>query len=458
MEKLKIQYFDPKDLIPYANNHKLHSEDQINRLAGIMAEFGVDQPLVVDKHMVLIKGHGRREAAIKIGLKSVPVVVADHLDEYQVKAARIADNKITSNEYNYDALRFDIGTLSMHDFNLNLTGLDSLEIIDLKLDNLDLNSENFDLINREIEGQEKKDVKMDPYADGGISGNLVANFIVPPFSVFDTKQGYWKQRKEMWLKKTGNLSASKENVLGDSESIISSINDGSSNFDPVLAEIMYKWFCIPNGKILDPFGGEQTKGVVAGCLDMSYSAVEFRKEQVEINKKACSKYKNITYVCGDSNNISNLLPLIGYDFCFTSPPYYDLEIYSKEDMSALGSYEEFMKQYENIFKQCYNMLNENSFLAVKIGEIRDKKTGAFRNFVGDNISVFLSLGFIYYNEFVLISPAGTAQLRAAKMMNGSRKNVKLHQNVLVFYKGDINKIKDKFKDIVPTAGLIYEQD
>ena len=56
---------------------------------------------------------------------------------------------------------------------------------------------------------------------------------------------------------------------------------GTSLFDPVLAEIIMRWFCKPHGKIIDPFGGEQTKGVVAGTLGYDYQAVEIRKEQVK---------------------------------------------------------------------------------------------------------------------------------------------------------------------------------
>ena len=71
-------------------------------------------------------------------------------------------------------------------------------------------------------------------------------------------------------------------------------------------------------------------------------------------------------------------------------------------MSALGTYEEFMSQYENIFRQCVDKMKDGSFLVVKIGEVRNKKNGEYRNFVGDNISTFLRLGLHYYNELILI--------------------------------------------------------
>jgi len=128
MNKLNIQYIDPKNIIPYVNNHKIHSDEQILRLASSIQEYGFDQPIVVDKNMVIIKGHGRREAAIRLNLKSIPVIVNEVLDEYQVKAARIADNKTSSNEYNLDALKFDIGTLNMQEYNLASLGIQPFEL------------------------------------------------------------------------------------------------------------------------------------------------------------------------------------------------------------------------------------------------------------------------------------------------------------------------------------------
>lgn len=153
------------------------------------------------------------------------------------------------------------------------------------------------------------------------------------------------------------------------------------------------------------------------------------------------------YFCGDSNNISSIIKERGFDLVFTSPPYYDLEIYSKDDMSALGTYEEFMSQYKNIFKQCYDMMSEDGFLVVKIGEIRNKRTGEYRNFVGDNISIFKEIGFKYYNEIILVTQVGTVARTVTRAFNTSRKIGKVHQNVLVFYKGNLKNIKNKYKEL-----------
>ena len=304
--------------------------------------------------------------------------------------------------------------------------------------------------------KEEKDKEMQVNLFGEkvkFSKNLVLSdyFVVPPFSLLDTRQGYWINRRNKWLKFTGNLEESRENTLfgggNQKESFVGDkmINIGStSHFDPVLAEIIFKWFNYPNGKILDPFGGEQTKGVVAGVLGYDYVGVEYRQEQVDVNNKACEQYGNVHYVCGDSADLDLLVPEKDFDLVFTSPPYYDLEIYSAKDSSAMQSYEEFMQFYKKVFHHCYDKLKQNRFLVLKLAEIRNKKTGEYRNFIGDNIRIMQEIGFKYYNEIILINAVGTVHLRSKKIFQGSRKVGKVHQNILVFYKGNTQGINQVF--------------
>lgn len=354
----------------------------------------------------------------------MPCLVAEDLTPEQVKAFRLADNKVSElAEWDIEKLETELAELAEIGFEMDDFGFNEM-LIDSKYTGFD-----------QEEPQQGK-------------GSLVDKFIVPPFSVFDTRQGYWANRKRLWLEKTGNLSETRDSEFGKiggnkNDNMMSLINDGTSNFDPVLAEIMCKWFCVEGGKILDPFGGEQTKGVVAGELGFKYKGVEIRQEQVDLNRSKTEKFSDVKYICGDSNDISKLIKERDFDFCFTSPPYYDLEIYSKDDMSALGTYEEFMKFYKNIFAQCFEMLKPDSFLAIKVGEIRNKKTSEYRAFVADNVKLFQELGFYFYNDIVLVTPVGTAQLRASQSM-ATRKICKTHQNILVFYKGNLKNIKEKF--------------
>lgn len=416
---MQIIEIEVDKLIPYVNNPRFNDE-AVDGVAASIKEFGFKVPIVVDKDNVIVAGHTRLRAAKKLELEKVPCIIADDLSEQQIKAFRLADNKVS-----------EFATWDLEKLEIELAGITDFEMLDFGF----ATSESEDLSYNDYETEEKN--------------SLNDKFGVPPFSVLDTRQGYWRDRKKMWLEKTGDLSETRDGefgTIGGNNNMLTQINGGTSNFDPVLAELMYSWFCPKGGKILGPFGGEQTKGVVAGELGYKYQAVEFRQEQVDLNTAKTEQYAGVRYTCGDSNDISKLIKDRNFDMCFTSPPYYDLEVYSAEDMSALGTYEEFMQQYENIFQQCYDMLADNSFLVIKICEIRDKKTGEYRSFVADNIDMFRKIGFKYYNEIILLNAVGTVRLRVNKSMK-NRKIGKIHQNVLVFYKGDLKAIPDRFEEI-----------
>lgn len=129
MKKFEIEWRDPKSLTPYHRNNKTHPTQQIDKLAGTIAEFDFDQPIVVDGKGVIIKGHGRREAALRLGLKQVPIIVRADLTPAQVKAARLADNRIAEEgKTDYEAIALEIEDLAELDFDLDLTGFDPAEI------------------------------------------------------------------------------------------------------------------------------------------------------------------------------------------------------------------------------------------------------------------------------------------------------------------------------------------
>jgi ParB-like chromosome segregation protein Spo0J len=111
---------------PYPQNAKRHPDRQIELLAKQIA-YGFDQPIVVDKNLVIIKGHGRLLASQKLGLKSVPVIVRDDLTESQVKAARIADNKLAETDWDMDLLAQELESLQ-DDFILDDLGFNQEEL------------------------------------------------------------------------------------------------------------------------------------------------------------------------------------------------------------------------------------------------------------------------------------------------------------------------------------------
>ncbi len=127
MEKLEIVLKNPNDLTPWCNNSKIHSDEQVAKLADQIANFGFDQPIVVDRNNVIIKGHGRRLAALKIGLTAVPVIISE-LNETQAMAVRIADNKVAEAPWDPSLLKMDIETLKIRGFELGLTAIDPAQV------------------------------------------------------------------------------------------------------------------------------------------------------------------------------------------------------------------------------------------------------------------------------------------------------------------------------------------
>lgn len=122
MNKTKVTYMDVDSLIPYANNPRLN-DNAVDAVAASIKEFGFKVPIVVDGENVIINGHTRLKAAHKLGLKQVPVIVADDLTPEQVKAFRLADNK-TSELAEWDIDKLDIELDGIPDIDMDAFGFD----------------------------------------------------------------------------------------------------------------------------------------------------------------------------------------------------------------------------------------------------------------------------------------------------------------------------------------------
>lgn len=127
----KVQLIELDKILPYAGNPLKHSSAQVEKLAAMIHEYGWDQPIVVDGDGVIIKGHGRFAAAKKLGLKKAPVIVRDDLSPAQVKAARIADNRSRSIEWDDDLLTAELEQLEELNFDLDLTGFEDTELAEI---------------------------------------------------------------------------------------------------------------------------------------------------------------------------------------------------------------------------------------------------------------------------------------------------------------------------------------
>ena len=129
MTNLQVEHRSLDRLLPYARNARTHSDEQVAQIAASMAEFGLNNPCLVDEQGVLIAGHGRVLAARRLGLETVPVIVLSHLSDAQKKAFRIADNKLALNAgWNDELLRLEMEELQALDFDLDLTGFGGEEL------------------------------------------------------------------------------------------------------------------------------------------------------------------------------------------------------------------------------------------------------------------------------------------------------------------------------------------
>lgn len=331
---------------------------------------------------------------------------------------------------------------------------------------------------------------MDP--QGGLFGDepppppvtLADRFVVPPFSVLDARQGYWQERKRAWLglglesevgrtENALNLSDQCEDYRkrgGEYETTALSQRfapggggggawlggprtssserfgnttenkaQGTSIFDPVLCELAYRWFSPPRARVLDPFAGGSVRGIVAAILGRSYEGVELRTEQVHANREQAARITPLSgprWIEGDSVGLRSLVHG-AFDFVFSCPPYADLERYSDDprDLSTLD-YPRFLTAYRWVIAQAVDLLVPDRFACFVVGDLRDKRTGLYRNFVSDTVKAFAEAGAALYNEAVFLTPVGSLPIRIGKQFSAGRKLGKSHQNVLVFVKGD----------------------
>jgi DNA modification methylase len=255
---------------------------------------------------------------------------------------------------------------------------------------------------------------------------------------------YQSQSRLTALQRTGNSRAVVYGTEGNA-----SEQSGTSIFDPVLCEIAYRWFMPKGGRVLDPFAGGSVRGIVASILGHDYIGVDLRHEQITANEEqaqAITQDNKPKWILGDSINIKELAAG-EYDFIFSCPPYFDLELYSdnEQDLSNYADYPAFIKAYREIISSCVAMLKVNRFACFIVGDIRDKK-GFYRNFPADTISAFQDAGMTLYNEAVLVTAVGSLPIRVGRQFQGYRKLGKTHQNILVFYKGDPKAIK-QFGDV-----------
>lgn len=264
--------------------------------------------------------------------------------------------------------------------------------------------------------------------------------------------GGWKKMNETMAANRAALQANAAKAIGTQDWVQQKISKGDINggmaseqsgtsiFDPVLCELVYRWFCPPDGLVLDPFAGGSVRGIVASRLGRGYLGVDLSARQIAANEAQarvlCQKPPAPRWAVGDSKHLDKIAMGTKADLVFSCPPYADLEVYSDDprDLSAMP-HPEFRQAYTEIIGKACGLLRQDRFACFVIGDARDGR-GMYYGLPWLTVEAFQAAGLFLYNEAVLVTATGSLPIRVAKQFTVSRKLGKTHQNVLVFIKGD----------------------
>ena len=142
----QMQLVDINKLVPYVNNARTHSPEQITKLRSSLREFGFVNPVLIDREYNVLAGHGRIAAAKEEGIKEVPCVFVEHLSEAQKKAYILADNRMSLDAgWDDELLKVEMESLQEMGFDIGMTGFDEMEIADLFETDTEGEEDNFDV-------------------------------------------------------------------------------------------------------------------------------------------------------------------------------------------------------------------------------------------------------------------------------------------------------------------------
>jgi len=425
---------DVKQLTPHPENPKEHDDEQIKEIAESIKGHGWGRPIIISSDYFILAGEGAYLAATQIlKLKKVPYKFLEPKrkhDEAEAISYMLADNRIAEkSNWNNAKLEINFTTLKKKRWNTKLTGFTNVNLKGFK-ENYGEGSGAGKKPTGKLMGKYKEESKQH-------KGALLEDFGCPPFTVFNSSQGYWQKLKKMWIELIEDHGQVREDVLGEQM--------GTSIMDPVLAQLLINWFTPQNGTTFDPFAGDTIFGFVSGYLEHPFTGIELREEQVKFNQDKCDEFNlPSNYICEDAVNIDKHLQKETQDLLFSCPPYFDLEIYSDlpNDASNQKNYTDFKNIINKAFTKAIKILKKDRFAVIVVGDIRDKK-GYYYKFPDYIKTIFEENNMPLYNEAILINPIGTAMLRARSNFK-NRKLVKIHQNILIFYKGDISNIQKNF--------------
>lgn len=434
--------FPIDDLIEHPDNPRHGDEAAIDESMAVHGFYG--SVLVQASTRRIIAGNHRTRVARRRGETTVPVLMID-VDDDQARRILLVDNR--SN----DRATYDEGELARL--------LADMAATDDGLAGTGWRNDDLTSLLRAL------DIAENSAPAGEAFNRLRDRFVAPPFTVLDGRAGYWRDRKKRWIdwglrSKTGRedhlLSPGLESALeimqirqsirggtsvlkaSDAARATASADafwSGTSIFDPVLAEIIYRWFCPPRGRVCDPFCGGSVRGAVASALGHAYAGYDLRPEQIQANMLQGAELALDPMPDWRVGDARHGVWDGSYDVLMTCPPYWFLERYSDDerDVSTAASVEAFTAGLADCLRPAIAALADDSFAVLVLGAMRDGHR--LIDLPGIGMDVMAAEGLVPYNDLVLLTPLASAALRAARNFV-TRKATTVHQRVVVAVKGD----------------------
>lgn len=257
---------------------------------------------------------------------------------------------------------------------------------------------------------------------------------------FDTSTTIWRidetitKKVQNWKAWTGEdgRSGSRAGAMREEETAYSGTY---SVFPAPLAEyIILRYGGEPGNKIIDPFAGGPVRGVVSSVMGYEYHGVDVRQGAIDEDLESLERLDlSANYHLGDSRHLHKLFDRDEFDFCFSCPPYFNLEVYSdqEDDISNIDDYWDFHDMIAKVFKSLYKAMKTDAFVCMVVGNFRVK--GKLVDFRGDTVANMEQAGFEFWQDVVLSRSAGSAAIRAGTSWKGL-KLVPRHEYLLVFRK------------------------
>ena len=281
---------------------------------------------------------------------------------------------------------------------------------------------------------------MGEYGKGNKNSEALSRkWLFPPFTVLRGRGGPW--RKDLWLAK-GLCDETRATIGLNTNDMGSFIGSSTpkhreSRFFPVLAEVVYEWFCPRKGAVLDPFCGGPVRGLVASATGRKYTGLDIRKEQVAANKRAKRHLPGpaLKWLALDATEIASVQRGKKFDLVFTCPPFFEMERYSEleRDLSTMAP-EDFQQAYAAILVAAATRLANHRFMVIITGDVRGED-GGLLNLFEQAREAICGAGLKAWNTAIFLPPLGSLPLRTSASFKAGRKMGRAHQYVQIFLKG-----------------------